>query len=123
MRQTEQLDLLKAQVRDAWAHVAIGSKHIRQQEHRVAEKKMRGQDARLSEALLATFKQTQALHEHLPAAFGRTVRFCAYGSLIALACQPWRARNLRSGDRQNVPSVIRSYETRERNMLVRHYAR
>jgi hypothetical protein len=66
MRQTE-LDSLKAEyvseVRDAWARVAVGSEHVRQQEHRVSEKKMRGQQASLSEALLETFRETQQLHK------------------------------------------------------------
>jgi hypothetical protein len=59
------LDLLKAayvaKVHDAWARVSRGAAHIRHQEHRVSERK--GQDASLSEALLETFRQTQALHE------------------------------------------------------------
>jgi hypothetical protein len=61
------LDLLKAEcaakVRDAWARVALGLEHIRQQEQRVLQQKMRGSDARDSEALLATFRETQTLNE------------------------------------------------------------
>ncbi len=65
--QQSALDLLKeecaAKVRDAWARVASGSQHIRQQGQRISEQKMRGHDASLSEALLATFRETQTLHE------------------------------------------------------------
>ncbi len=84
MRQTE-LDSLKAEyvseVRDAWARVAVGSEHVRQQQHRVSEKKMRGQQASLSEALLETFRETQQLQTFVRAVSGRTARSGIHGAL------------------------------------------